>query len=71
MEKVTCDGCKAFYVSYDGSRHFCKLGFSIQCLGLKKYIATHSYGPAEKCLRPLTDEKFMEVAQQRQAQINP
>ncbi|MGE5399960.1 MAG: hypothetical protein ACM3S2_06135 [Ignavibacteriales bacterium] len=58
METITCDGCKAYYVNFEGSRHQCRLGYAVKCLGLNKFIATHSYGPVEKCPKPLTDEKL-------------
>ncbi|MGE5457636.1 MAG: hypothetical protein ACM3RX_04715 [Methanococcaceae archaeon] len=62
METITCNGCKAYFVNYDGSRHQCMLGYAVKCIGLNKYIDTHSYGPKEKCLKPLTDEKFLELS---------
>lgn len=64
MEAVTCSECKAYAVSYDGSRHRCRLGFPVKCLGMNKYIQTHLYGPARKCPRPLTDEKLIELTGQ-------
>ncbi|MGE5498287.1 MAG: hypothetical protein ACM3Q2_09465 [Syntrophothermus sp.] len=61
MENISCSGCKAYNVNYEGSRHDCRLGFPIKCIGMEKFIQTHLYGPKEKCPRPLTDERFEQI----------
>ncbi|MGE5683340.1 MAG: hypothetical protein ACM34K_20960 [Bacillota bacterium] len=58
METISCNECKAYKVSRDGLRHDCRLGFTIICIGMEKYIETHLYGPEGKCPRPLTDERY-------------